>query len=537
MIVNDLFKPITSLDDHAAFAPPAPASTPALQPKQRQRQRTGSSGQRSSKYDAASTDDENRRHWSNADGLSANSANDVATRYKLRSRARYECGNNGYAGGLVRGRAETTIGVCPRLQLTLPETFALPEFPHNPLTTPSGAARAIEARWNEWADAIGLADKLRLMDKCETREGEAFATFFNNPILEGVQLDLKLVEADQVCSPDFNPNEANAVDGIRFDAYGNPVSYDILRRHPGETNWAAGSPFEYDRYPASRVIHLFDPDRAGQARGIPAITPALPLYAILRRFTLAGLGAAEIGSMITGVIEDSDATSVSVNDDDPVEDDDEFDQIPFSRNMWLTMPTGKRAKAFDSAKPSPEYGKYKAEILTEAGRSIGATRGRSTGSSAEYNFSSGRLDLLPEQQGTRIRRDRCRRIVIDRVYKAWLAEAVLIPGYLPADLPPATTWQKRWRWDGFGSVDPVKDATANEIMLESGQTTLEAVCAERGDDWDEVLEQQAAEMRKRRELGLPEPGAKIAAPTATAPSTTKRKPEPAHAQSEDDSDA
>ena len=34
-------------------------------------------------------------------------------------------------------------------------------------------------------------------------------------------------------------------------------------------------------------------DRPGQARGIPDITPALPLFAQLRRFTLAVLAAAE----------------------------------------------------------------------------------------------------------------------------------------------------------------------------------------------------------------------------------------------------
>ena len=40
------------------------------------------------RYDAASTNDENRRHWANADSLSANAANSPEVRRVLRNRAR-----------------------------------------------------------------------------------------------------------------------------------------------------------------------------------------------------------------------------------------------------------------------------------------------------------------------------------------------------------------------------------------------------------------------------------------------------------------
>ena len=42
------------------------------------------------RYDAAVTNDDNRRHWANADGLSANAANTPEVRRILRNRARYE---------------------------------------------------------------------------------------------------------------------------------------------------------------------------------------------------------------------------------------------------------------------------------------------------------------------------------------------------------------------------------------------------------------------------------------------------------------
>ncbi len=48
------------------------------------------------RYDAAVTTDDNRRHWANADGLSAHAANSAEVRRILRNRARYEAANNSY---------------------------------------------------------------------------------------------------------------------------------------------------------------------------------------------------------------------------------------------------------------------------------------------------------------------------------------------------------------------------------------------------------------------------------------------------------
>jgi lambda family phage portal protein len=456
------------------------------------------------KYDAAQTTNENKNHWLGADGLSAAQSNNELVRSILRRRARYECGNNGYAKGLVRGRANDTIGVCPRLQLSLPETYTDPDFQAN-LTTNPDAARAIEVMWSDWCDTVGLADKLRLLDKSETRDGEAFAIQVTNPRLtEGPQLDIKLIEADQCTTPDIDYSDPLAVDGIVFDEHGNPAEYHFLKQHPGDSRWAANWVTEYQRFPAERVHHLYDPERIGEVRGIPGITPALPLFNQMREFTLAALGSAKLAAMIAGVIE-TESGNVDPSDNPP--EIESMDEIPFARNALLTMPPGATAKAFDSKQPGPSYKEFKSEINTEAGRSIDAPKNQSTGSSAEYNFSSGKLDRIPYEQAIKIRRDRIRRVLLDRLFKAWAAEALMIPNYLPIGLPPLREWRAKWRWDGFASIDPVKDANASQTRMQSGVSTMERECAERGDDWEEVLEQQAREKRKRERLGLPDPSA------------------------------
>jgi len=66
-------------------------------------------GQGTRRHDSAATTAGNRRHWANADGLSADSAASADVRRTLRNRARYEVANNSYARGIVLTLANDTI--------------------------------------------------------------------------------------------------------------------------------------------------------------------------------------------------------------------------------------------------------------------------------------------------------------------------------------------------------------------------------------------------------------------------------------------
>jgi capsid protein len=84
------------------------------------------------------------------------------------------------------------------------------------------------------------------------------------------------------------------------DGHGNPVEYHVLKDHPGAT--LAGFSRDFDRVSAEAVIHFFRADRPGQSRGIPEITPALPLFAQLPRYTLAVIAAAKAAADFAAVL-------------------------------------------------------------------------------------------------------------------------------------------------------------------------------------------------------------------------------------------
>ncbi len=431
------------------------------------------------RYDAAVTNEDNRRHWRNADGLSANAANNAEVRRILRNRARYEVANNSYARGIVLTLANDTVGTGPQLQL---------------LTDDANANRVIEKEFDAWSNAINLAEKLRAMRMSRAQDGEVFALFTSNPKLPtAIQLDLRLIEADQVCTPDFDASKSKTVDGIVFDDAGNPVEYHVLKAHPGETNRFNR---DFERISAEAMIHWFRLDRPGQARGIPDIMPALPLFAQLRRFTLAVLAAAETAADFAGILYTDAPANGEADSAEP------FESIELEQRSLVTMPGGWKMSQIEAQQPATTYAEFKHEILNEIARCLSMPFNIAAGNSSGYNYASGRLDHQTYYKSIRVEQVQLETVLLDRVLAAWFDEAALIPGYLPADLGPFAEWSHQWFWDGHEHVDPAKEANAQATRLANHTTTLAHEYARQGRDWEEALRQRAKEISLMAELGL-----------------------------------
>jgi len=432
------------------------------------------------RYDAATTTPDNRRHWAGADGLSANAANNPEVRRILRNRARYEVANNSYARGIVLTLANDVVGTGPRLQL---------------LTTAAEANRRIEKEFATWANAVSLAEKLRTLRMARAEDGEGFVVFTSNPALStSINLDLRLVEADQVTTPHLSILARNAVDGIVFDEMGNPVEYHVLKSHPGDPR--GGPSLDYDRVPAESVVHWFRADRPGQARGIPDIMPALPLFAQLRRFTLAVLAAAETAADFAGILYTDSPANGEADSAEP------FEPIELEQRALLTMPGGWKMSQLEAEQPSTTYGEFKREILNEIARCLNMPYNVAAGNSSGYNYASGRLDHQTYFKAVRVEQAHLEAVVLDRILSAWFDEAVLIPGLLPAGIGPIAQWPHQWFWDGHEHVDPAKEAGAQATRLENHTTTLAYEYARQGRDWESELRQRAKEVALMRELGL-----------------------------------
>lgn len=416
------------------------------------------------RWDAAQTTSDNENHWANADALSAAAAGAPEVRAKLRNRARYEVGNNCYAGGLLQTLANDLVGTGPRIQFRS-ENDRLNHWLDNQVA--------------KWADAIGLAEMLRTARIAKAADGEVFFEFATNWRIDSrVKLWPILIEADRITTPDFNLYATGAVDGIVFDAVGMPLEYHRLRHHPGDL---VGD-LTYDTVPASRMLHLFRRDRPGQVRGIPELTPALPLFAQLRRYVLAVLASAETAADYAAVM----YTDFPNMDPEDVPNLSIDDGMPIQSRMFQVLPNGWKIAQLKAEQPTTQFGEFRSAILSEIARCVLAPRNVATGDSSAYNYASGRLDRQLYAKARDVERSVFESRAIRPMVAAWLYEAALIEGYLPDEFFLVEDIPIEIYWDGDEHVDPTKEATAQKIRLvDTATTTRRREYAKQGLDVDE----------------------------------------------------
>ena len=448
------------------------------------------------RYDAAQTTSENVRHWSLADALSADAANSPEVRERIRNRARYEIANNTYAKGAVLTLAGDVIGTGPRLQL------------YNPPSEKK--ARRLIQDFQMWAEETSLAEKLLTAAYAKIGDGESFLVMTSNPGLSSpVKLDVLNLEADRVCSRYGMMPSDDDVDGVLLDPFGSPRAYTYLTAHPGGLNTTAPT-MTWKEIPARYVCHWSRKDRPEQHRGVSEISSALPLFAQLRRYTLATLAAAETAADFAAILYTDNPASGVAQDLDPL------DEIDITKRMMTTLPGGWKMGQFQPEHPTTTYAEFKREILGEIARCLQMPVNIITGDSSQHNYASGRLDHQAYYKAVRMTQRACARNVVERIFREWWGEYTVYARW-PKE-PPAHFWF----WDGTEHVDPLKEANAQAVKLASGTTTLAFEYAKLGYNWETALEQRAKEIEKMRELGILGEG-NVPAP---APETEGEEDEP-----------
>lgn len=426
------------------------------------------------RYDAAQTTPDNRRHWRNADCLSAAAANSPSVRKTLRERARYEAANNSYLMGILLSLANDTVGWGPTLQLQAPD---------------AAGNKQAQATFAEWALTVGLPAKLRTMRQAKACDGEAFAILTNNPNLPTpVKLDVRLVEADQVEWPTAGLL-GRQNDAIERDAWGNPARYHLLDNHPGDAGFPGALSGKW--LPAASVLHYFRAERPGQTRGVPEITPALELFAQLRRYTLAVVAAAETAADHALVIQtntppDGEAVKATA-----------FDEVELERRMATVLPAGWNLGQEKPEQPATTYAMFVDYLLNEICRCLLVPFNIAKGNSNDSTYSSSRSDGQMYFRQIGVEQSALETQVLDPLLAAWLSEAALLEGFLPQSLRTTGAVPHEWHWPGFEHVDPLKEANAQDTRLRNGMTTGALEWARRGYDWREQEQQRASEQKAK----------------------------------------
>lgn len=416
----------------------------------------------SAKLDVAQTTAENRRHWTNADGLSARAALSPAVRRVVRIRSRYEAENNSWYSGILRTASNHIVGNGPRLQV---------------MTGDPAANQRLEMAWRRWAGRIDFADLLRTAMEAYWRDGEVFMMRAERPSMFPLSLDVKLIEADQVAMPwqQSQLQDPFVDDGVRFDPALNELEFYVYDNHPGSA--APVSLLKGNWYPAREVLHLFRAERPGQTRGIPRATPALQTLPIMRRQELATLFSAETAANFAMYLK---ATGPAVT---PASSAADFAEIELTRNMLTTLPEGWEIGQVEPKQPGPLYEMFQRQALQSFCRCTNMPYTLAAGTGKDANFSSFKGDMKnvwePE---VRVEQNRIEWALVERVWGWFLEAAVYVPGLL-SGMPRIEDIDHKWTWPPLPELDAVESAQAAQIRIQSGQSTMTEEHARRGKDW------------------------------------------------------
>ena len=453
-------------------------------------------------YAAAAPGGYNSAHWRGALGGDVNTSIYQSLPI-LRNRCRFEVKNNSWAFGATNTFADTIVGDGATLQV---------------LSDDDVFNASAEERFIEWdqqcdrRDKQSLGQMIRLagaLQQCDS--GEGFIVFHQDTGSDyPVKLKLLAIEGDRVATPFEKTMATNTGDGIETDEYGKVVSYWISNKHPGNFLQVT-TMLDYRQVDASLVIHLLRETRPGQLRGVPLFTPALDQFAAIRDYAKSVMTAADVAARLAGVLQkDPELAGEPECDEngDPIETGEtyeDFDPVDIEAGTMLTLPPGYSLEQFTSHQPATTYQMFVREKLKEIGRSLNMPYNVIAGDSSEYNYASGRLDKQNWQKFVDTYRKWLEQRAYNRIFRTWLKEALLVPGYIKRgklSIAEARKVRIEWFWEGTEHVDPIKEAKAQEIRLKSGVTTLAEECAKKGKDWEKVCQQRAREREKMKELGL-----------------------------------
>jgi lambda family phage portal protein len=476
-----------------------------------------------SAYLAASLDHPDLRRWQPASASA--DADLLPERQTMAARSRDLARNSGVAEGALQTITDNVIGVGLRLVST-PDYRLLGK-------TKEWAeewSTQVESLWRTWAESMDC-DAGRSLDFTGLTvqmfrsgwlngEGLALPLWFSRP---GAKFNLRLqvIEPDRLSNPQGRIDGPRLRGGIEIDEYGAPMAYHIQRAHPGDRAMAAvADMLTWERVPAftewgrRRVIHAHDRERAGQSRGKPSLSAVMRQFKVLKDFTDAELKAAVVNAKVAMVTKsnlspETVAELLSSNADARQEYESALTErglstIAMEDGQIIPLALGEDLAGFTPARPSGSFDPFVTSIFRHIATGLNIPYELLMKDFSRTNYSSARAALIEAWRFFRGRRQWISTYWARPVFELWLEEAVNLGLVEAPDFYENLAAYARCRWigPGRGWIDPTKEADAAKIRMDSSLSTLEAECAEQGLDWEEVLEQRAAEKARMQELGL-----------------------------------
>ena len=369
----------------------------------------------------------------------------------------------------------------------------------------------IKRGWAEWGDEYATVDGVeswfeteRLIAKSWFTDGEVFIRHrlaWDNPYGYAIEL----IDPDLL---DENFNESAAqngreiVMGVEIDEHGRRLAYHFWKHHPDSMR-----PGERVRVSADEITHYFIRYRSSQTRGFSAFAPILTTVEMIDGYTEAELVAARYHASKMGFITNDTpeaiaayAARLSIGNESGK--GDVVRRRKITPGVIEELSPGQSFEGFDPNHPNDAFDPFLKVLLRGIARGVHMSYQTYAGDVSDASYSNTRSGMIPERDHWRVLQNIHARRVSRPVYREWLRMGMLTGGL---DLAGASSvpyravdWRaRRWAW-----VDPVKDLAALEAEVKLGINTRQRAAAERGADFEVLVDESAEDMQYARDRGV-----------------------------------
>ena len=404
---------------------------------------------------------------------------------------------------LIRGRArdlernnDVTQGIIGSLQRNVVGSGIHPQ------SLASDYKDRIAELWDDWikkenCDITGCSTFYKLQKMFVRRmhvDGEIlclFAVRGSGPI----PLQLQMIEPDLLAEEviKYEPGVNKVHGGVEVDDYMRPVAYHF---HLDPLTW------EVTRVPAQRVLHSFDKTRPQQVRGISRLAAPMERVRDIGEYIDSELKAARTAAASTGIVKTAKGAASAIMRQQKKADGPPIQEIhPGTMNY---LQPEEDIEFPPPGRPNVNAAGFISAIMRFIGLSTGLSYEQTARDLSKVNYSSARQGYLEDQRTYKEWQEDLVNDFCQPVYELFLDTAVLTGALVIPDY-----WYERkryvkarWVTPGWSWIDPQKEAAAGAILLETGLTTREELCGNRGKNWREVMDQLKEEQDYAGEIGL-----------------------------------
>jgi lambda family phage portal protein len=294
----------------------------------------------------------------------------------LRERSRDLIRNNPLALGALNTVCTSVVGTGLKLQSRIDRDFLqLSDEEADQLES------TIEREFRLWANStycdvtqtLNFASLQQLVFRSVLENGDCLVLllYAQSHIDSPYQLALQIIEADRLCNVNHAQDSATLIAGVQKNAVGMPIAYHILKTHPGNlygklTNEWFIVPTFNEQTGLKQVLHLYQPLRPGQSRGVPYLAPVIEALKQLGSYTEAEITAAAVSSCFTVFIKtpQGDSELLSKNSSHYATNNDDY---KLGNGAIIDLAEGEDISTVNPGRPNAQFDPFVQSVLRQIG--------------------------------------------------------------------------------------------------------------------------------------------------------------------------